>query len=397
MMASLYLPWVTEQETGHDTPPVFFGGVNAYLQQKSGLFRKTPRWLDRLFDAAPLLRLSSKFTHMTRPHDLGELTLSMVRGEQGRQFKELDRLAHWIAEQDEVGAVLLNNVLLVGMARRIQQIANVPVICTLQGEEAFIDSLPAEHRDATWAELRRRQEDIAAFICVSQTYGDIMRRRLGLPDDRIHIVYNGIDVDDLSPADAPPAMPTIGYFARLCRDKGLGELIDAFVLLKRTPEHANVKLTVAGAMTPADHKYVKGLRAQLAEAGVAEDVTFEPNVTRQRKIEFLRGLTMLSVPATYGESFGLYVIEAWACGVPVAQPRSGAFEELLALGQGGMLHEPNDAASLAETWCRMLADPAGCVAMGRNGREAVLDHFTADRMAAGVKGVIQSVVEAGIG
>ena len=50
-----------------------------------------------------------------------------------------------------------------------------------------------------------------------------------------------------------------------------------------------------------------------------EDVRIQPNVTRQGKIEFLRALSVLSVPATYGESFGLYILEAWAAGVPVVQ------------------------------------------------------------------------------
>jgi len=391
--AALYLPEVTEQADG-ETSPMFFGGINAYLQQKSGLFRRTPRWVDAMLDATPLLRSAASVSHMTRAHDLATLTLSMLQGEQGRQVKELERLVAWIMSQpgERPDVVTLNNVLLIGLARRIRKVTGARIVCTLHGEDAFIDSLDEPHRGAAWQLLHERAADVDAFIAVSQYYGDLMTQRMRIDPAKMHVVHNGIDTSDMFPAPAPPAVPTIGYLARMSHGKGLSTLIDAFTLLKRDSLTANVKLRVGGAMTPGDKPYIKGLRAQLAEEGLLDDVTFEPNLTRERKIELLRSISVFSVPATYGESFGLYVVEAWACGVPVVQPDCAAFGELLAVGGGGILCEANDAASLAAGLKQLLGDPHEARRLGERGRQAVEQRFTADVMAAGVANVFERVV-----
>ena len=85
----LYLPLCTDEPVDKNDGRIFFGGVNVYLQQKVNLFQKTPRWIDKLFDSPWLLRLSSKRAGMTAASELGELTLSMLAGEEGRQVKEL--------------------------------------------------------------------------------------------------------------------------------------------------------------------------------------------------------------------------------------------------------------------------------------------------------------------
>ena len=117
LMVPLYLPLMVDEAPTTDDTPLFYGGVNVYLQQKSALFRKSPRWLDRLFDAPKLLRLAASRAGSTEARELGDLTVSMLRGEEGRQIKELDRLADWLTEeQPEV--VCLSNALLIGLARR---------------------------------------------------------------------------------------------------------------------------------------------------------------------------------------------------------------------------------------------------------------------------------------
>src|SRR5438445_5703203 len=85
---------------------VFFGGINVYLQQKSGLFRHTPWFLDRLLDAPRLLRWVSRFAVKTEAHELGELTVSMLQGTHGHQRKEIAKLVRWLA--DEVKPQVIN-------------------------------------------------------------------------------------------------------------------------------------------------------------------------------------------------------------------------------------------------------------------------------------------------
>src|SRR5207248_8307497 len=129
-------------------------------------------------------------------------------------------------------------------------------------------------------------------------------------------------------------------------------------------------LHVAGSMTASDRPFVERLRARLAAAGLEDEVQFLPNLSRDAKIAFLHSLSALSVPATYGESFGLYVIEALAAGVPVVQPRHASFPELLELTGGGLLCEPDDPASLAGAVEQLLADPEAARAMGELGRRS---------------------------
>ena len=377
----MYLPILAEGGELDGDRPLFFGGINVYLQQKLSVFRHTPRWVDRAFDARGLLRWMANKTHMTRARDLGEMTLAMLQGEQSPQRKELDRLLDWLAGEEKPQLVSLANLLLAGLARPIKQKLGVPVFCTLHGEDAFLDSLAQPWRERAWELLAERVRDIDGFIAVSHYYGDRMRERLGLDPARVRVIYNGIDLEGYEPAAAPPATPTVGYLARMMHGKGLTTLVEAFIELRRRERTANLWLRVGGSMTPADEPYVEGLRSRLAEHGLGEAVRWSPNMTRAEKLAFLKGLTVFSTPATYGEAFGLYVLEALAAGVPVVQPRHGAFPELLEATGGGVLCEPDDPGALADALESLLADPDRVRGHAERGRRAVFERFGVDRMA----------------
>lgn len=152
-----------------------------------------------------------------------------------------------------------------------------------------------------------------------------------------------------------------------------------------------VRLDIAGAVTADDHEFVRGLKDKLEQAGCADRVTWRPNVSLEGKLEFLRGLSVMSVPATYGEAFGLYILEAQASAVPVVQPRHGGFPEILAATGGGVLVEPDDVKALAEGLEALLLDPDKVRELGRQGREAVLEKFNGDTMAEGFERVLARV------
>ena len=98
---------------------------------------------------------------------------------------------------------------------------------------------------------------------------------------------------------------------------------------------------------------------------------------------------MLSVPATYGESFGLYLIEALASGVPVVQPAHAAFPELIEATGGGMLCKPGDPEALALALEAALADPERLAEWGRCGMRQVREKFTSAAMARGFAAVCE--------
>ena len=116
-------------------------------------------------------------------------------------------------------------------------------------------------------------------------------------------------------------------------------------------------------------------------SGLLDEVEFHPNLDRAGKLEFLRALSVFSVPARYGEAFGLYVVEALAAGVPVVQPRQGAFPELIDATGGGLLCAAGDPNALADAIEELLLNPSRARALGEAGRLAVFERFSAEAMA----------------
>ena len=385
LLVPMYLPLTLDEASAAQNAPLFYGGINSYLQQISPLFRKTPRWLDKLFDSPAALARAGKRAGMTKASELGSMTLSMLQGEEGNQKKELERLVEWLA-LEKPDWVILSNALLLGMGRQIKAKTGAKVACTLQGEDGFLDALGAPYRQRCWDTIAERAAELDALIAVSRYHADVMTQRARLPQDKLHVVYNGIDLTGYPSQPTPPSTPTIGYLARMCATKGLGTLIEAFLLLgKRNPD---VRLKVIGSQVGYDATYVAELTAKLAAAGLAERVSWHPNVSREEKIAHLKSLSVLSVPATYGESFGLYIIEALAAGVPVVQPRHGAFPELLAQTGGGVLCDPDNPAALATALEALLADPQAAAARGAEGQQNVFARFSVEAMAQGVERVL---------
>jgi glycosyltransferase involved in cell wall biosynthesis len=388
MMVPLYLPIVTDEPRGLAPEPIFFGGINVFLQQKSAFFRKTPRWLDKVFDFRPLLSLSSKAAGMTRPHDLGIITLSMLRGEEGQQLKELDRLLEWLKSQPRPDVICLSNALLSGMARRIKQELGVPVVCALQGEDYVLDDLVEPYSRQAWEELTARAQDVDLFIAVSRYFGAMMNERLHLGPGRVVVVHNGIRPDGFSPASTPPHPPVLGFLAFM----GLEILVEAFITLKQRGRIPGLKLRAAGTVAGSTTEFLKGLRDKLAAAGFADDAEFLPELNRVQKQEFLRTVSVFSVPATYGEAFGLYLLEAMASGLPLVQPRHGPFPELLEATGGGLLCADDDPAALVAALEELLLDPARARALGEKGRQAVIEQFGVERMARAVASHLENVI-----
>jgi glycosyltransferase involved in cell wall biosynthesis len=393
-MLPLYLPLTLDEENQSAGTPIFFSGISVYLEQKSKLLQNAPRWLHRILSSPKLLKLASGQAGKTHPRDLGELTISMLRGEEGNQARELDEMIRWIKTNEKPEIISLSNALLVSMARRLKKELKVPVVCSLQGEDYFLDSLPQPHRDLAWKILAERATDVDLFIAPSKYFGELMSKRLGVPANRIRVIYNGINLEgyDSTQNSKPKTQnfQTLGYFARMCPEKGLDKLVEAFVILKKQPDFKNLKLKIGGGCGPVDEVFVDDLQQHLHLAGVLEDVEFFRNLSREKKIAFLKSLDVFSVPALYGEAFGLYVIEALAAGIPVVQPRHAAFLELVAATRGGILCEPN-ADSLAEKIAELLSSPVQIRLLGETGKKTVFEKFSIEKMAREMADVLAQV------
>ncbi len=392
LMVPLYLPLALEEADPPADAPIFFSGVNVYLEQKLPWFRGAPRWLHEWLASPKLLKWAAGKAAKTRPEELGELTLSMLRGEQGNQAREVEELLDWLKQHEKPDAVCLSNSMLVGLVRRIKTELRVPVLCSLQGEDAFLDALPEATRASCWQTLGERAREVDLFVAPSRYYAELMARRLAVPLDRVRVVYNGIDLAGYAPAAEPPEPPVLGFFARLCREKGLDTLVEAFIALRRRDQVKDLKLRVGGTCTPADEPFVNSLRDRLKAQGLLGSVEFHPNLDRAAKQTFLRSLSALCVPALYGEAFGLYVIEALASGVPVVQPRHAAFPELIEATGGGALYEPGNLSALVQQLEDLLLNPILARSLGTAGRKAVLEKFSVDSMAQEMVKTIQEVL-----
>src|SRR5947209_11329288 len=163
---------------------VFFGGINVYLQQKLGLFRHTPWFLDRLLDAPRLLRWVSLFAVRTQAEDLGDLTISMLQGEHGHQSKEVAKLVRWLGEEVRPQIVNLTNALLSGMVHEIKRHLHVPVLCSLQGDDIYLEALPEPYRRRALALVRDHCREMDGFLATSSYYADFMADYFAIPRGR---------------------------------------------------------------------------------------------------------------------------------------------------------------------------------------------------------------------
>jgi glycosyltransferase involved in cell wall biosynthesis len=376
-----YTPIRTDEsvDTSHR---VFYGGINVYLQQKSAIFRHTPAAIDWLFDRPALLRWVSRFAVKTEPRDLGEITVSVLEGAHGHQSKELAKLIAWLSEhRPEV--VHLTNSMLAALAPAVKSEIGVPVVCSLQGEDYFLTHLPKRYQQRAFAALKEVARSIDCFVAPCRDHAAAMAPLLGVSENHIRIVRPGLNLQGFEERAARnPAEFVIGYLARISPEKGLHQLAEAFQRIRqKRGDRPRCKLRVAGWLGSEHVAYLEQVRHTLDRAGLGADFEYLGNIGRPEKLQFLRSLDVLSVPVSYRAPKGAYVLEAWAAGVPVVEPRMGVFPEILTDTGGGLLYEPENTADLAAALERLIDHPAEAREMGLRGRHAVYERFHSRRLA----------------
>ena len=387
----IYTPTRTD-EVNVSRQDVFFGGISLYLEQYVPIFRKTPWFLDRLWNSKLALRLASRWSISTNPQVLGELTLSVLKGEDGFQRKEIQKLVHWLLQEPLPDVVSLPNSLLIGLAAPLKRALGRPICCTLQGEDLFISSLPEYHRREAEKLIRDNIKHVDAFVAVSQFHADSMAGYLKIPDQKLHVVPLGIKMDDYESQAFTRSEPfTIGYFARITPEKGLHLLAEAYRYLRQRGDLPSSRLVVAGYLGEDSRTYLQGIQRQMELEGLGDEFNYVGAPNREDKIKFLRGLDVFSVPATYDEPKGIFLLEAMASGVPVVQPRRGAFPEILGLTSGGILVEPDDKVSLAKGILSVYQDIDLAIELSTSGQLGVREHCHVGLMADRTLDVFESI------
>jgi glycosyltransferase involved in cell wall biosynthesis len=381
LLLPLYTPTLTD-EANVSQPKVFFGGISVYLQQYLPVFRKTPWLLDRLWDSSFVLKAASLRSIPTNPQLLAKLTLSILKGQGGFQHKELQKFLHWLRNEPPADIVNLPNALLVGLAEPIKKTLNRPICCTLQGEDLFLEGLSEPYRSEALNLIRKQIKFVDIYMAVSEYYADFMAQYLSIPRSRIQVVPIGINVQGY-PCLRPPKSGcfNVGYFARVCPEKGLHILCEVYRRLHQRSEFPKACLEVAGYLAPEQRTYLIKIERQMSEWGLANEFHYRGSVDWKGKIEFLQSLDVLSVPSPYNEPKGMYLLEAMAIGIPVVQPRRGAFPEIIQKTSGGLLVEPDDQDQLADAILSIARDPQLAQELSRNGFYGVREHYTVGHMA----------------
>jgi glycosyltransferase involved in cell wall biosynthesis len=384
----LYTPTTTDEDNV-SRDRVLFGGISIYLQQHLALFRKTPPFLDRLLDSPRVIGAFASRSISTDPRLLGDLTISMLQGERGVLRKEFEKLLDWLADEPVPDVVNLPNSLLIGLARPLRDVLKRPICCTLQGEDLFLDGLVEPYRETALDLIRRQVPDVDRFIAVSHSYVPVMSNLLRIPADRMAVVPLGINLAGYDRPTGPGHETSrgdrsafrVGYFARVAPEKGLHVLAEAYVQLRRRTPDARMQLDAAGYLSRAHGPYLDDVRQILDRAGLADEFTYRGAIDRAGKLAFLRSLDVLSVPATYDEPKGVFLLEAMASGVPVVQPGRGAFSEIVQRTGGGLLVAPDDPSALADGLYTLWHNRPLASAMGERGYDGVRAHYAIARSA----------------
>ncbi len=375
----LYTPLLTD-EANVSRPDVLFGGISVYLQQHSGFFRKTPRFIDRLLDSPGLIRFFADRSVSTDPKMLGDLTISMLEGTNGVLRKEFDKLLEWVGGEPRPDVVNITNSMLIALARPLGEALGRPVMCTLQGEDLFLEGLIEPYKSRALQLIRGHVQHVPRFVAVSDFYARFMAGYLNIPEERLAVVPIGINMSGFDKrASTRDDVFRVGYVARIAPEKGLHVLAEAYAIFKRRVGQAPVRLEAAGWISAAQHKYLDDVKRSLAAAGCSGDFSYRGALDRDGKIAFLRELDVLSVPATYDEPKGFSLLEAMASGVPVVQPRRGSFTEIVEKTGGGLLVRPDDPQSLAEGLFTLWRDHLRRRELGRRGYDGVRTHYTIQR------------------
>jgi len=389
----MYLPLFADEHDLSREIPVFYGAISIYMKQLFPIFRKAPRWVDRALNSKPMLKLASKFAGSTNAKGLEEMTVSMLLGEEGQQKEELQVMVDWIVENCDPDVIHLSNALLLGLAQQLGERLKVPVICSLQDEDVWVDVMKTSAAGSVWKLMSTKAAHVSKFISVSDFYAGVMKEKMALPEAKVASVHIGVDPADYTFKPVGEKKRTIGYVSRMCHCNGMDILVDAFILLKQKAGFEDVNLLLTGGSTGDDKKFLSDIKSRIKEHGLQKEMDFHDDFEEQGLREYLEKVSVVSVPVRNGEAFGIYLLECMASGIPVVQPRLGAFPEIIKLTDGGVLYEENTPEALAQSLEKLLSDPKEMDRLSRSGAEGVDKHFHIDVQAARMIDVYEEAIE----
>ncbi len=390
----MYLPLFAHDHAGRGVP-VFYGAISLYLKQQFPWLHRAPLWVDKALNSAPMLRFAAHMANSTRASGLEEMTISMLLGEEGQQKDELEKLTEWLGIHLKPDVIHISNALLLGLAQQLRDRLKVPVVCSLQDEDVWVEPMHPETATAVWKLMQEKAAFVDRFIPVSRYFSRFMQEKLQLPDEKISTLYLGVDPDEYVYQNASEKPRNIGYLSRMCHENGLDILVDAFILLKKRPEMADVKLLITGGKTADDNAYIRDQKKKINKAGLNMMVEWIHDFDPRHRNDYFSRIKTLSVPVRNGEAFGIYLAEALAAGIPVVQPALGAFPEIIEQSQGGIIYPENSPMELSLALYNLLNNNILASELSRNARQSAIETFNVHEQAKKMIGIYEEVVASG--
>ena len=379
----LYLPPdKTNIDSGLDKH-VFFGAISMYIREKIPIFRNMPSFLDKIFDATPLLKLAARQAGTTRTEGLEELTLHMIEGDNAFRSKEVERLVNYLSRDGKPDIIHLSNALILGLARQLKKRMNVKIVCSLLNEDDWIDEMVEPYKSDAWKLIAREAEHVDTFVTPSNYYKELFLSKTGLSGSNILVVPLGIEPEKNPFPKKESTDPSIGYFCRVSYMNGFDKLVDAFLELK-SGDFPDLTLHVCGGFTGDDKSFIADQIRKIRESGFKSSVRIYPEFQGTRKSEFFNNVDVISVPVRKHDGYGLYILEANGAGIPVVEPATGAFSEIIDTTKGGITYFPDNGVELVAALKRVLIDKNLRKQFSEHGRSGVLQKLSLEKMAEGL-------------
>lgn len=366
---------------------VFFGAISMFLREKVRFLRNMPAFLDRLLDIRPLLKLAAHQAGTTSTEGYEELTISMIEGDNAFRKNEVDRLVRYLMREGKPEIIHLSNALILGIARQLKKRMDIKVVCSVLNEDDWIDEMREPFRSRAWQMIAREAVYVDTFITPSNYFRNLFISKTGLKGDNIEVVPIGYD-PELKPETRIVRTPSsVGYFCRVSHQNGFDKLVDAFIELKKKNTIPGLSLKVCGGYTGIDKPFILEQVRKLKNAGLGKSVTIYPEFKGDAKQKFFNDVDVITVPVRKYDGYGLYILEANNAGIPVVQPATGAFPEIVEKTGGGIVYTPDDVTELALNLERLMSDRDLLLRLGETGQKNAGGLFSIARMSDGLSAV----------
>lgn len=387
----LYLPPDSQTTDNEFDRNIFFGAISMYLREKVPFLKNMPDFLEKLFDSGPMLKLASKMAGTTRTEGLEELTLNMIKGDNAFRKKEIDRLVEYLSKDGKPEVIHLSNALILGLARQLKKRIPVRVVCSLLNEDDWIDEMTEPYRSKAWKLIADEAEYVDVFITPSHYYRNLFIKMTGVNERNITVVPLGIDAEPNVQRSGNSHAPSIGYFSRVSHMNGFDKIVDAFIKLKSENSVPELSLHICGGYTSDDKPFIKEQIRKIRNHGYGSSVKLYHEFQGKEKQEFFKNIDLMSVPVRKHDGYGLYILEANAAGIPVVQPETGAFSEIIEKTRGGITYSPDTVEALSMAINGFLKDKESMLRSGRDGASAVREIYSVEKMSKALSDIYFSL------